>query len=141
MGTEAVGCREIRESRTVLVADDNAAVCEVVIAALAEDDVQVLKAFDGEEAVASAREHRPDAIVLDLLMPKLDGISALVRLRADPITRNIPVLMMSGMPGKEASRLAAAYGAGEFLVKPFQMQHLVTRIRALLDSAPVAGGV
>ena len=141
MGTEAVGCRETRESRTVLVADDNAAVCEVVIAALAEDDVQVLKAFDGEEAVASAREHRPDAIVLDLLMPKLDGISALVRLRADPITRNIPVLMMSGMPGKEASLLAAAYGAGEFLVKPFQMQQLVTRIRALLDSAPVSGGV
>ena len=138
MGTDA---SRTRDTKSVLVADDNAAVCEVVVAALADDDVVVLRALDGEEAVALARERRPDAIVLDLLMPKLDGISALVRLRADPATRNIPVLMMSGMPGREASRLAAAYGAGEFLVKPFQMHDLVTRIRAMLDRTPVAGSV
>jgi DNA-binding response OmpR family regulator len=124
------------ETKTVLVADDNAAVCEVVTAALEGEDVLVLKAVDGEEACAIARERRPDAIILDLLMPKLDGISALVRLRSEPATRHVPVLMISGMPGKEASRLAAAYGAGEFLVKPFQLGELVARIRALLDRSP-----
>ena len=120
------------QGKSVLVADDNAAFVELVRVALQSDDIEVLAARDGEEALRLARERRPDVVVLDLLMPRVDGLSALVRLRADAATRDVPVLMVSGMPGGEAERLARAFGAGEFLVKPFPPRVLVERVRALL---------
>ncbi len=124
--------------RTVLVADDNAAICDLVKAALEGENLKVVRAADGEEAVRLTRQVRPAAVILDLLMPKLDGISALLRLRADPVTRSTPVLMISGMPGKDAERLAAAYGAVRFLTKPFQLLDLLGAVEEMLAGRAVA---
>ena len=128
--------------RTVLVADDNAAICDLVKAALEGENLKVVRAADGEEAVRLTRQVRPAAVILDLLMPKVDGISALLRLRADPVTRSTPVLMISGMPGKDAARLAGAYGAVKFIAKPFQLLDLLQTVEDMLaGAAPVAGNV
>ena len=126
--------------KTVLVADDNAAFSELVRAALGRDGIVVAAAKDGEEALRLAHELRPDAVILDLLMPRIDGLSVLVRLRADAATRDLPVLMVSGMPGSEAERLARAFGAGEFLVKPFPLRTLVDRVESML-AVPAAAPV
>ncbi len=128
--------------RTVLVADDNAAICDLVKAALEGENLKVVRAADGEEAVRLTRQVRPAAVILDLLMPKVDGISALLRLRADPVTRSTPVLMISGMPGKDAERLAGAYGAVRFLPKPFQLLDLLQAVEEMLaERAVPAPGV
>ena len=121
--------------KTILVADDNPALRDLCRLGLAQVGIDVVLATDGEEALRLAGERRPDGIVLDLLMPRLDGLSALLRLRADDATRHIPVILASGMPGGDVARLAEAYGAAAFLVKPFRVEELVKRVEALLAGA------
>jgi CheY-like chemotaxis protein len=116
----------------VLVADDNAAVVELVRAALQSDGIEVVAASDGEEAAALAYETRPAVMILDLLMPRLDGLSVLARLRGDAVTRDIPVIVVTGMPGSEGARLAEAYGAIAVVPKPFRLLDLADRVRSLL---------
>jgi CheY-like chemotaxis protein len=118
----------------VLVADDNAAVVELVRAAFQADGVEVVSASDGEEAARLAHEVRPAVLILDLLMPRLDGLSVLARLRGDETTRDVPVIVVTGMPGSEGARLAEAYGAVAVLPKPFRLLDLVDRVRALLPA-------
>ena len=125
--------------KTILVADDNAAFVEFVRLVLEEEGARVVAARDGEEALRAAKEERPDAILLDLLMPRLDGLSALVRLKSDDATRHIPVLLVSGMPGGEAERLARAYGAADFLAKPFKASEAARRIFSAMDRAKPSG--
>jgi CheY-like chemotaxis protein len=124
--------------KTVLMADD----CSLLRglfrdAFAANEEVALLFASDGEEATRLARQHRPDAIVLDLFMPRMDGLSALVLLKSDAVTRDIPVLMVSGTPGDEGERLAVAFGAKGYLSKPFGIQQLVDSVHALLGLAVV----
>ena len=126
--------------KTILVADDNAAFVEFVRLILEEEGARVVSARDGEEAVRAAKEERPDAILLDLLMPRLDGLSALVRLKSDEATRHVPVILVSGMPGGEAERLARAYGAADFLAKPFKAADAAKRIVAAMEKAKPATG-
>jgi CheY-like chemotaxis protein len=118
----------------VLVADDNAAVVELVRAALQAEGVDVVSASDGEEAARLAHETRPAVVVLDLLMPRLDGLSVLARLRGDEATRETPVVVVTGMPGSEGARLAEAYGAVAVVPKPFRLLDLADRVRALLHA-------
>jgi CheY-like chemotaxis protein len=117
---------------TVLVADDCALLQDLIREIVADDGVDVVAAFDGEEAARLAREHRPDAIVLDLLMPRMDGLSCLIHLRNDPATKEIPVLMVSGAPSPKARRLATSFGACGFLEKPVAVDELAGHVRSLL---------
>jgi CheY-like chemotaxis protein len=119
--------------KTILVADDNAAFVEFVRLVLEEEGARVITARDGEEAVRAAKEEHPDAILLDLLMPRLDGLSALVRLKSDEATRHVPVILVSGMPGGEAERLARAYGAADFFAKPFKAADAAKRLFAAME--------
>src|SRR5687767_13266596 len=105
--------------KVLLVADDSPLIRDLLQSAARHDETPVLSASDGEEAIALAKERHPDGIVMDLLMPKLDGLSALLRLRTDPATRDIPVLMVSGQPMRDLPDLAGAYGVERFLEKPF----------------------
>ena len=120
-------------AKTVLYADDNALVQKYVRCVLEAEGMTVIVTGDGEEAVTLARERRPDAIILDLLMPQVDGLSALVRLKGDDATRHIPVLLASGVPGSEGERLAAAYGAAGFLNKPFRPADLLESLYRMLE--------
>jgi chemosensory pili system protein ChpA (sensor histidine kinase/response regulator) len=122
--------------KTVLVADDSDLVRDYARAVLESRGIALVTASDGADAVRLAHERRPDAIVLDVHMPKVDGLSALLHLQGDETTRDIPVLVMSGRPGGELQRLATAYGAKAFLAKPFRLTQLVEAVEALLRREP-----
>ncbi len=115
----------------VLVAEDDASVRLTIEFVLEDEGFQVLLAEDGEQALKLARAERPDVILLDQIMPKLDGKQVLTALRGDAATRDIPVLVLTGM-----SRGAPEEWPGaEFVGKPFSPDDLVHLIRKRL-SAP-----
>lgn len=98
--------------------------------------LEVLLAADGEEGLALARRERPDAILLDLLMPGLDGLETLRRLRAEPATRALPVVMMTASAtGPEVDR-CRDLGACGVVAKPFDPLALPRQLRQLLGASP-----
>jgi len=121
-------------SRPILVVDDDESIRGLLTSVLAEElDVPILEAADGEEAVRLALEFCPPVVLLDLMLPKMDGYGVAGHLRADPRTRDCCVIANSagGDPGR-----ALASGANEFLAKPFDLDTLVARVRAALAAAP-----
>lgn len=103
--------------RRVLLAEDDKFLRKAASTALRRRGYEVLNAQDGQEALAVAREQTPDVILLDLIMPKVQGFEVLRSLKADPATRNIPVIVLTNL-SQEADRQAAlAGGALDYLVK------------------------
>lgn len=121
---------------TVLVADDDRKIIDMLRRTLAYEGYQVITALDGHEAIAQARAHRPDVVVLDWLMPGLDGIEVARRIRAADDT---PILMLTARDAIEDRVLGLDSGADDYLVKPFAPEELLARLRALLRrAAPTA---
>jgi two-component system OmpR family response regulator len=126
----------------ILVADDDPHLREVVRYALARQGWDVLEVGDGAEAVRVARRERPDLVVMDVVMPELDGLEATRQLRAGSST---PVLFLSSR-GEELDRvLGLEIGGDDYLTKPFSTRELISRIKAILrrvrppDAEPVEG--
>ena len=119
----------------VLVVDDDPAVRSVVMATLSDAGYECLGAEDGIEGLRLARLHRPDAVVLDLLMPRLSGDDVHHALRRDSATRYVPVIFLSAdaAPKDKARRLLD--GADDYISKPFDLDELVARVTASLRSA------
>jgi DNA-binding response OmpR family regulator len=115
----------------LLIVDDNARVREVLERCLGEGR-QTLTAGDGAAALDMTRRHLPDLVILDVDMPKRNGYEVCAELRADPKTRDIPILMLTGA-GKAAQELAGfESGADDYMTKPFNLNELDARVRALL---------
>ena len=116
----------------VLVVDDEAMVTEVVGRYLQREGFEVALACDGEEALRLAQENRPDLVVLDLMMPKVDGLEVCRALRRDT---QIPIIMLTAK-GEEIDRiLGLELGADDYVVKPFSPGELVARVKAVLRRA------
>ena len=120
----------------VLVVEDNADMRDYVRRLLAPR-YETATAADGEEALAAIRRERPDLILSDVMMPKLDGFGLLRALRSDPALRDLPVVMLSARAGEEASVEGLEAGADDYLVKPFSARELLARIRSNLEMARV----
>jgi two-component system phosphate regulon response regulator PhoB len=117
---------------TVLVIDDEKDLLNLVRYNLERADFKVLESTEGRTGLEIAERVRPDAIVLDWMMPAADGIEVCRRLRADPNTSEIPVLMLTAR-AEEADRIKGLEsGADDYLVKPFSPRELIARLRALL---------
>jgi CheY-like chemotaxis protein len=102
----------------ILIADDDIALVEIYKAKLEESFFEVITAYDGEEALQKARDQRPDLILLDMVMPKKDGDEVLLELKNDPLTADIPVIILSNLDGKIGDmNTAEAYGAVDLLIK------------------------
>lgn len=111
-------------TKTVLVVDDEFAIVDVLTALLSDDGFRVVTAANGQQGLARIAEGRPDVIVLDLMMPVMDGHAMLEALDADPALRDIPVILVSAVP----SRATPLTEGREFLQKPFLFDKLVALI-------------
>lgn len=116
----------------LLVVDDRAENRELLQACLDQAEYTVVTAADGEEALAAVACHRPDLILLDLMMPGLDGYEVCRRLKADPETAFIPLIVVTALHDLPHRLRGIELGADEFLTKPFNTAEVLTRVRALL---------
>jgi DNA-binding response OmpR family regulator len=115
--------------QTVLVVDDEETIAEAVRARLENEGYRVLVAGDGGQAIETATRERPDLVVLDLMLPGMDGLEVCKALQRD---RWVPVLMLTART-EEADKVAGfAVGADDYLTKPFSLRELVVRVRAIL---------
>jgi len=120
----------------VLVAEDSSTVRRLVTARLKADGYEVAEAADGEEALRLAREGVPDLLVLDKVMPKLDGFEVIRALRDDPRTSQIPIVMLTERTSEEDVLGGLSLGVEDYMPKPFSPHELSARVkRALLRSA------
>ncbi len=113
-------------SPLVLVVDDEKPTRELIARGLQREGFRIVSAATGEDALRLARERRPDAISLDVLMPGMDGWTVLRSLKADPITASIPVVMVSMLDDRD---IGHALGAADYLTKPFDREKLVQALR------------
>ncbi len=116
--------------RTILLVDDEYAIVEVLGALLAEEGFHVVTAATGEEALGKLAKERPDLIVLDVMMPRMDGREVLRALRRDPATARLPVILMSA--AAEALRVGERDDRIAFLRKPFTLEVLLETLGRLL---------
>lgn len=115
--------------RRVLVVEDDPVINQAVSDRLAAEGYDVVRAVDGPGAVAAHAEHRPDVVVLDLMLPGYDGHEVCRRIQAD---RPVPVLMLTARADEADVLVGLAVGADDYLTKPFRMKELVARVAALL---------
>ena len=121
----------------ILIVDDEMDLVELVKFRLAGLGCEFLVASDGVQALSQARQLKPDLILLDILLPDLDGLSVCEILRRQPATRKIPVIFMSALSG-DVTRRTVAVQAEDFFTKPLDMDRLAKRIGELLPAAPAA---
>jgi CheY-like chemotaxis protein len=119
----------------ILVVDDQAINVQLLRLKLEREGMQVLTAPSGREALAQANNARPDLILMDLLMPDMDGLTACRQLKADPATRDIPVIFLTASPSKEHRQEGRAAGAADYLVKPIDLDETMARVRLHLRLA------
>lgn len=118
----------------VLVVDDSASIRAVLAKILNQDGHFAITAADGEEAIAMACSELPDLIFLDIVMPGLNGFAVLRALRREPLTHDIPIVMISGNLQATAQFYVQRYGADDFMKKPFGREEVFARILALSTS-------
>jgi DNA-binding response OmpR family regulator len=116
-------------ARTILVVDDEPTLRETLAEALEADGFQVVTAADGREALARFREHRPDLVVLDLMLPELSGIEVCRIIRHES---GVPILMLTARSSELDKVVGLELGADDYVTKPFSLRELTARIRALL---------
>jgi two-component system alkaline phosphatase synthesis response regulator PhoP len=119
----------------ILIVDDECDFIELVKFRLADMGYEFLVAMDGVQALSQARQFKPDLILLDILLPDLDGLSVCEILRRQPVTKKIPVIFMSALTG-DITRRTANLHAQDFFTKPLDLPRLQQRIADLLH--PVA---
>lgn len=121
--------------RTVLVADDNQDIRDLITIILEDSSISVLSAEDGVNALTQASSHKPDLILLDVMMPGLSGIQTLERIRnhEDSEVQKIPVVMITAKSQSEDIDKALLAGADSYIIKPFQTGLLIEKISSILQ--------
>jgi DNA-binding response OmpR family regulator len=118
--------------RTVLVADDDDDILELVAFRLERAGYKVITARDGQQALAAAKEQRPDLAVLDVMMPGLNGYEVTQQLRSGEATRDIPVILLTARVQEADVNRGFEAGADDYLRKPFSPQELRSRVQAII---------
>lgn len=117
---------------TVLIIDDSSSNCELCRIYLELEGFQVHIAANGQEGINAVRQIRPDVVLLDIMMPGMDGFQMLEQFKADPSVRDIPVLIHSVRNETQAVVKALQMGADDFLKKPFDVDELIARVKRLV---------
>ena len=116
----------------ILVVDDEIYIVHILDFSLGMEGYEVVTALDGEQGLEKARTERPDLIVLDIMMPKLDGYETCKILKGDPATRDIPVILLSAKGRNIDQKIGFEVGADDYITKPFSPRKLVERINGIL---------
>jgi len=116
-------------SKKILIVDDEKPIVEILKINLQKEGYTTFEAFDGEEAVNKAMQEEPDLILLDVMLPKLDGFSVLKKIREKS---SVPILMLTAREEEFDKVLGLELGADDYMVKPFENKELVARIKAIL---------
>jgi DNA-binding response OmpR family regulator len=119
---------------TVLVVDDDPVILQLLQVNFEMEGFRVLTAGDGEEGLARVRADHPDVVVCDVMMPKLNGLQVLEQMKADPDTKDIPIVMLSAKAQASEIQQGRDLGADDYVTKPFDPIELTDKISALLDS-------
>lgn len=119
----------------ILVVDDEPSIVRLVATTLRARGHEVFEASDGQEALDRAHELKPDLVILDIMMPRMDGREARKRLHADPETKNIPVMHLSAVGDFESQLHDMEGGLVDYITKPFAPRELADRVDAYLDPA------
>ena len=121
---------------TVLVVEDEAPLLTLLRYNLERQGFRVEEAADGQEALLRVAEARPDLVLLDWMLPSLSGIEVCRQLRRRPATRDLPIIMVTARTEDQDAVRALDLGADDYITKPFVMEALMARIRALLRRSP-----
>lgn len=116
----------------ILVIDDDNAINELIKINLELIGYKVIQALDGTKGFALVKQEMPNAIILDIMMPEVDGFTVAQRIRQNPATKNIPILMLTALSQINDKVKGFDLGVDDYLTKPFEMEELKVRIRALL---------
>jgi Response regulators consisting of a CheY-like receiver domain and a winged-helix DNA-binding domain len=117
----------------ILLVDDELDFVEVARLRLENSGYEVIVAYDGVEGLEKAKIDKPDLIILDIMMPKMNGFDVCRKLKIDKNFKNIPIIMLTAKYQPNDIRFGTAMGADEYLTKPFEPQILLDKIRELLD--------
>lgn len=123
------------DKQKVLIADDEQTV-RLMVSRILGEDYTVLEAADGEEAVDITKEQRPALVLMDLMMPRLDGYAACLRIKSDQTTKGIPVVMLTAIDHELNKKFAEEMGADGYITKPFTRESLMEETRRLIPPAP-----
>ena len=126
------------ENERILVVDDDKDIVATLKIQLEKEGFPVLTAYDGEEALAILNKENVHLILLDVMMPKLDGFSAIMKIREK---RNIPILVMSAKSEDSDKILGLSIGADDYITKPFNYKEVIARVRSQLRRYMKLGGV
>jgi DNA-binding response OmpR family regulator len=119
--------------KKILVVDDEVDLVETVRFPLEMEGFDVLVSYNGEDALDQARKVSPDLIILDLMLPKLDGYKVCRLLKFDERYKHIPILMLTAKTQEKDKTLGMETGANEYITKPFEMDYLMEKVKAYLN--------
>ena len=118
--------------KKILIADDCPEVVELVRVILEGENYKIIDASNGKETLEKTKLEKPDLVLLDIVMPKMDGFEVCSKLKKDPQTKEIPIIMLTGK-GQEADKeKSREVGASDYITKPFSLSSLLIKIKEIL---------
>ena len=127
--------RAMASEVTVLVVDDDPVIMRLLEVNFEMEGYTVLTAVDGEQALERVRAEAPDLVVCDIMMPKVNGLEVVERLRADEATKGVPVILLSAKAQASEVQKGLDAGADDYITKPFDPLELIERVQALLQTS------
>ena len=121
----------------IVIVEDEPDIVEVISYNLKREGYQVASADRGDEGLKLVRSQSPSLVILDLMLPGMDGLAVCQQLKADPITRDIPIIMVSAKGEESDIVIGLGMGADDYLAKPFSPRELLARVKAVLRRGPV----
>lgn len=118
--------------QTIIIAEDQSAIAQLVIFKLTKLDYEVIWGKNGREALDLIDKHKPALVILDIMMPVMDGFEVLRTIKADPATKDIPVIMLTAKTMEEDILKGFDSGAVDYIGKPFSVSELAARVKAVL---------
>jgi len=121
------------KSKTILIVEDDKFLRELIAKKLWAENYEISEAIDGEEAIKKIKEERPDLVLLDLILPGIDGFEVLTKIKEDPILSQIPVIILSNLGQKDDVEKGIRLGAVDYLIKAhFTPEEIIEKIKNVL---------